>query len=684
MNGIDFPNEVLSQMWEEIDWKKIEEELFGLQQNLSKIAMTGDKKAILKFSSKIVNSVEAKVFAVRRVSEQLNSAAGIDGVRWITSAEKMKAALELDPKNYKAKPFRHFVIVDKGKERRINVPTVSDRAMQILFMLVLDPISEATADRKSFAFRKGRSTFDVHSLIMHILDEKDNPEWVLLCDVKSFYDSISHAWLLDNIPMDKGILREMLQAGVIFNGELFPTDEGISLGNNISTILGNMTLDGIQKLLYDLQGSEIKDYYNGYVIRFADDILITARTKEDAEKFLEYVEKYVYIRGLRLSPNKTKIVNVSEGFDYLSRHYYKKDGISHSKPSDKSIMLLENSLTDLILSNDRKISQKRLIESINAKLNGWATYQRVTEARDSFRHIDNFVTTLLLRMMREMYTYKPLKQLIDKYWYKDVYNRHVFCLPKNKNVRVIFLSDIPLVHHKRLDIKKNYYLDKEYFDERTKLLEIEKISGKYKSIWLRQGGLCYNCGRSIGVDQPRTIIIKNPNSDRVDVIRNMAYVHSFCSGDETFFLNREDLDGKRISIKELIDEINDPESYRVNKTEGTFRNLYDYFVKEKRKTFRLSFEEIEEILGRKLCNTAYKYRSYWWRKTKWHISHCWLKNGYIIRHLNLKGQEVIFSKVEGNETKLEIPGALMGNNIPKSAKVEAEKFLEYIVEKYKL
>lgn len=78
-------------------------------------------------------------------------------------------------------------------------------------------------------------------------------------------------------------------------------------GCNISTMLGNMTLDGMQQMLYKLQGKEIKDFKNGFCIRFADDILISARTKKDAKRFLEELRKFVAERGLKLSEEKTKI-----------------------------------------------------------------------------------------------------------------------------------------------------------------------------------------------------------------------------------------------------------------------------------------------------------------------------------------------------------------------------------------
>ena len=682
MNDIKFSKEVLTKMWEEVNWQKAEKYIFDLQQELTKASILKKNKKVEFLSNKIVNSLDAKLLAVRKVSEQLNSTPGIDNERWITSAEKMMAVFRLNSKDYKAKPFRRFIIKENGRERRVNIPSMIDRAMQILHIMALDPISEVTADRKSFAFRKGRSTFDVHSLIMHVLEERDGPQWFLICDVKSFYDSISHKWLLDNIPMDKYVLKEFLEAGVVFNGELFPTDEGISLGNNISTILGNMTLDGLQKELYDIQDQNNIDYYDGYAIRFADDILVTARTRESATKYLEIIKRFVEERGLILSEKKTHLVHISEGFNFLSRFYYKNNGIAHSMPSDKAIINLENSLQELILNN-KKISQKRLIQKINEKIVGWGTYQRVTEARETFKHIDNVVLTLLISLLRRMYPNKTIKQLVDKYWYKDIYGRPIFCLPTNKDVRIVLLADLNLVRHKRLDFKKNVYLDLDYFQDRAKLLEMQKISGKYKTVWIRQDGLCFNCGLPIQIDQPRTIILKNPSLSK-NSIKNMAYVHTFCSEDELFYFDNEEININKLSIKKIISEFDEPILVHDIHKKSVYKKLNDYFAKCDKVTFQLTFKEIEKILEKKLCDSLYKYKSYWYIKNKYSISSCWLNNGFVMRRLNIKEKKVTFTRSEDYKSKLNIPTQILKNNMPKSAKYELEQFYDYIIKKYKL
>ncbi|MBR1936320.1 MAG: reverse transcriptase N-terminal domain-containing protein [Bacilli bacterium] len=684
MNGIEFPDDMLSKMWDEFDWKKARNKVFKLQQLLTIAAFKHRDNEVKKLSNEIVNSLGAKALAVKKVSEELDSAPGIDKVKWIKSADKMRAAFALNRDDYKSKPYKRFVIHDNksNKERRINIPTMFDRAMQVLYSMVLDPISEATADRKSFAFRKGRSALDVHALIMHMLKERNAPEWFLICDIKSYYDTISHDWLLRNIPMNKNVLKEFIKAGIVFNNEIFPNDMGISLGSNISTIIGNMTLDGIQKLMYDQQDSENIDYWDGYTIRFADDILISARTKEKAQHYLECMKQFAAERGLELSPTKTHIEHLSTGFEFLSRRYYKKDFQIHCVPSKNSITKMENELYDLILNNDKRWSQKKLIQALNAKLNGWASYHRITEAGEAFNHIDVVVSALLLNLTKQMYPKKPLKTIIKKYWYKDEKQRDVFTLTTNKNIRVIKLEDIVLVEHPRIDIKQNIYLDVEYFQSRCNTQEMIKISGKYKSIWQRQEGKCYYCGKKIKTDQHRKIIFKNLNQG--NTLSNMAYIHSFCEYDEIKFVNSDYSNLNKIDVETIIKEIKDPEIAKVYYNRSKYSNLYEYFATCTKYTFILTFKEIENIIDEKLCNSLYKYESYWYQNKKGLISKCWLENGYVIKRLYLKEKKVTFIRKKKQSSRIDIPKQLLSSKIPQSAKYELEQFFNYIIDKYGL
>ncbi len=155
----DFSDELLSKIWNNYDFKKAEKRLFELQCKLTKATFAKKQNNVKHLQNKIVYSSEAKMLAVRKVADISKSCAGVDGIVWRKDSDKMRAAILLNNMEYKAKPLKYFVFKDTktGKERSVGSPTVFDRAMQVLYSYALEPIAEARADRKSFAFRKGRS-----------------------------------------------------------------------------------------------------------------------------------------------------------------------------------------------------------------------------------------------------------------------------------------------------------------------------------------------------------------------------------------------------------------------------------------------------------------------------------------------------------------------------------------------
>ena len=243
--------EELAAMWQGLDWEQLEDELLEQQKSLARVAYAKHWSHVGKLQRKLVKSLPARALAVRHVI-QIDAQSGIDGVKWRTDSERMRAALSLSSKGYRATPYRGIVLKEEnGKARKINVPVAYDKAMQTLYAYALDPVAESMADRKSFAFRRGRSMMDVHAYICSMFDVPEPPYWVVKADVRACYDSISHDWLLENVRMDKRILKEFLRAGVAFGGDLFPTETGISQGASLSSILGNIALDGLQDYLYE-------------------------------------------------------------------------------------------------------------------------------------------------------------------------------------------------------------------------------------------------------------------------------------------------------------------------------------------------------------------------------------------------------------------------------------------------
>lgn len=306
--------------WNQINWKKAEEQVNRLQVRIVKATLEQKWRLVKRLQYLITNSFYAKDLAVKRVV--INSGKktlGIDGVLWKSDKDKMEAVLALDVKTYHAKPLKRIYIEKFGKKekRPLGIPTMSDRAMQALKLLALEPIAETTADRISFGFRRYRSPEDAREYAFSALSRKDSPQWILEGDIKSCFDKISHQWMMENIPTDKRILKEFMRCGYIERKQWLPTTEGSPQGGVISPTYANMVLDGLEPMILDVYWrSRVKKTLNVkyntrkvHVVRFADDFIVTATDKQTLEEIKLMIERFLKPRGLTLSKEKTVITH---------------------------------------------------------------------------------------------------------------------------------------------------------------------------------------------------------------------------------------------------------------------------------------------------------------------------------------------------------------------------------------
>lgn len=187
-----FKSPKLAEVWDKIDWRVAEDKLLEMQTAISKQAAHWNAEGVARLQDELTKSIEARVLAVRRVCSNA-SGTGPDGIRWVTSEEKMSAALTLTSVGYQSAPAQMVRITTKdGKERLMQVLNWHDRAMQTLYAFALDPVSEAHADHKSFAFRKGRSTYDLDTYIIRMFSGIDAPKWVITTGATKCYGSLNH------------------------------------------------------------------------------------------------------------------------------------------------------------------------------------------------------------------------------------------------------------------------------------------------------------------------------------------------------------------------------------------------------------------------------------------------------------------------------------------------------------
>lgn len=534
----------LEHQWKSIDWKKAEAEVSRLQARIAKATQEKKWNTVKRLQYLLSHSYYAKALAVRKVTTNKGKhTPGIDKELWNTPAVKMRNVLILTDKGYKAKPLRRVFIEKPGKKKKrpLGIPCMYDRAMQALYALALDPVSETTADEKSFGFRRGRSAQDACEYIFTALSRRTSPEWVLEGDIKGCFDHISHDWLIEHIPMDKSVLKQFLKAGFVFQNELFPTDEGTPQGGVISPILANMALDGMQKVLSDRFHTNrlgkidlrFKNAHKVNLVRYADDFIVTAATKEIAEEAKEIIRGFLCTRGLELSEEKTLITHVDDGFDMLGWTFRRFKEKLIVKPSKKSVKALNASLHNTVLERGKAWRQEDLIRVLNRQLRGWANYHQSVCAKDAFSRTDHILYEMLWRWAKRRHPKKNRKWITANYWYSKGLRNWVF---STKNAELIRLGEVPIIRHTKVRMSANPYLDSEYFIQRKFQNGMKRLSGRFKKIWRNQNGCCYHCGQPMEISDEREIFYKIPKSmGGKDDVPNMAYVHKYC---QSVFLER--------------------------------------------------------------------------------------------------------------------------------------------------
>lgn len=454
--------------WKGIDLARCERKVRKLQVRIAKAQKERRYNKVKALQHLLVTSFEAKVLAVKRVTTNKGKrTAGVDHVLWDTAARKINAVCSLKRRGYKSLPLKRVNIPKKnGKMRPLGIPTMKDRAMQALYLMALEPITETTADANSYGFRKFRSTADAIDALHRWLSRDCSPQWILEGDIKGCFDHISHEGLLDNVRIDKHILRKWLKSGVVFNKLLQPTVEGTPQGGIISPTLANAALDGMERILkekYKVSYIDGKLYHPKVnCVRYADDFIVTADKRKTLEDIKHMLTEFLGKRGLMLSQEKTLITHISEGFDFLGFNVRKYNGTLLIKPSPKSIKRFTERLHEVVFSKNKGVAQQRLIEDLNPQLRGWGNYYSGVVSKTTFSKIDHILTLQLKRWSYRRHTNKSRKWIKDKYFikvgnrdwifgftYKDCEKDAIFALMK--------LADIPIRRHVKVKCEANPY-----------------------------------------------------------------------------------------------------------------------------------------------------------------------------------------------------------------------------------
>jgi RNA-directed DNA polymerase len=502
--------------WNSIDWTRVNQTVRRLQIRIAKATKERDWRRVKALQRFLARSFAGKALAVKRVTEnEGRRTTGVDKESWSTPNAKTKAIGSLKRHGYQALPLRRIHIPKKnGKTRPLGIPTMKDRAMQALHLLGLAPVSETLADPNSYGFRPQRCTADAIQQCFTALSQPGSAQWILEADIRGCFDHINHEWLLAHVPMDKPILRKWLKAGYIESRKLFPTEAGTPQGGIISPTLMNVTLDGLEAVLEAAFGKKRsqKAFRNKvHLVRYADDFIITGASKELLENEAKpLVARFLAIRGLELSQEKTRITHISEGFDLLGQTVRKNKGKIIIKPSRKNVKAFRDKVRG-ILSDNKDTKQVSLIRLLNPVLQGWANYHRSICAKQTFSTIDMWLWRGLWRWTRRRHPNKSISWIGKKYR-PTVGGRRVFAAStgeartsgKPGRVELMKIGRVAIRRHRKIRGDANPY-DPEhawYFEYlmRCRTQDALRDRPTLLDLWRRQRGMCPECHRPITKD----------------------------------------------------------------------------------------------------------------------------------------------------------------------------------------
>ncbi len=468
--------------WQLIDWDVVKAEVKRLQMRIAQAVEKRRWNKVKALQWLLTHSMSAKLLAVLRVSTNKGAKTpGVDGEIWTDPATRLQGALSLSRRGYRALPLRRIHIPKKNKGKRpLGIPVMKDRAQQALYLLALEPVAELTADQNSYGFRPYRACRDAIGQCFCALAKRHSARWILEGDIKACFDGISHDWLRENIPLDRKMLDQWLSCGYMEGEKLFPTKAGTPQGGIISPTLANMALDGMEaaiRIAAAGRGQKVN------FVRYADDFVVTAASKEILEKkIVPVITSFLDRRGLVLSQEKTLITCIDDGFDFLSQNVRKYGNKMKITPAKEAVKRCCAKLVETIKSHQGDSTVKMIIK-LNQQMFGWAMYHRYIQSAETFYKIDYVVFKALIRWMRRRHPNKSVEWLKRKYIRPTSKRDWSFCVRyRNASSELVSLHllrmvDIARVRYIKIKGEATPYDHrfKQYFAMRNKATNIRLV-----------------------------------------------------------------------------------------------------------------------------------------------------------------------------------------------------------------
>jgi len=302
---------------------------------------------------------------------------------------------QLKEGRYRPRPVKRAWIDKPGtsKKRPLGIPTIMDRVCQQALVQVLEPIFEPTFREESFGYRPGRSA---HLAMRRLWRQLGQAEWIVDADIADFFGSLSHELLIDRVA-DRvadgkvlSLIRSMLTAGALVDGVVESAVAGTPQGGVASPLLSNIYLSVFDEKMAQA-GFELT--------RYADDWVIICRSRKEAERALASAR--AVLEGeleLQLHPEKTQIVHITRGFEFLGYKIGRGKGLRHKAggpslyavPTDRSIERFKDKVRTATDRRNPK-SLEGVLGELNPIIRGWGNYYRRAHVRRRYHRLDRWV-----------------------------------------------------------------------------------------------------------------------------------------------------------------------------------------------------------------------------------------------------------------------------------------------------
>jgi RNA-directed DNA polymerase len=420
--------------WDAIDWRSCEGEVRRLRQRIFKAAQEQDWPKVRNLQKLMLRSRSNTLVSVRRVTQRNvgRKTAGIDGEVALTSAARGEVAVRVHQSVSFWQPLavRRVHIPkasNRAKLRPLGIPVIMDRCHQARVRNALEPEWEARFEARSYGFRPGRGCHDAIEAIYAVCKgQRSRRAWVLDADLAAAFDKISHDRLLEALGSfpARDMIRGWLKAGVFEAGKGFaPTKEGTPQGGVISPCLLNVALHGLEEaagVRYRTAATHAGETEPGspVLIRYADDLAVFCHSQRQAQQVKARLAKWLAPRGLSFNEDKTRIVHLTEGFDFLGFNVRRYPcGKLLIKPSQAAIRRLRERLAAETRSL-RGANAMAVIVRLSPIIRGWAAYYRTVVSAEVFSALDHYVFRLTYKWAVFRHPNKPKRWIVGRYFGK--------------------------------------------------------------------------------------------------------------------------------------------------------------------------------------------------------------------------------------------------------------------------